>query len=32
MSRNWLEIVEVSSGLSFPLAFTTGYRGPSWKP
>jgi TolB protein len=31
-SRNRLEIVDATSGLTFPLGFTAGYRGPSWRP
>jgi dipeptidyl aminopeptidase/acylaminoacyl peptidase len=31
-TRNYLELVEAASGLTFPLGFTAGYRGPSWKP
>ncbi len=31
-SRNYLELVEAASGTTFPLVFTSGYRGPSWRP
>jgi hypothetical protein len=31
-SHNYLEIVGATSGVNFPLTFTAGYRGPSWKP
>ncbi|HET7552894.1 MAG TPA: hypothetical protein VFK04_16490 [Gemmatimonadaceae bacterium] len=31
-SKNRLEIIDATSDVTFPLGFTAGYRGPSWKP
>lgn len=31
-TRNRLEIVNATSDVVFPLGFTAGYRGPSWRP
>jgi WD40 repeat protein len=31
-ARNCLEIVDATSDVAFPLGFTLGYRGPSWRP
>jgi len=31
-SHNYLELIDVATNVSYPLPYTTGYGGPSWKP
>jgi Tol biopolymer transport system component len=31
-SHGYLELIDLAAGVTYPLPYTGGYRGPSWKP